>query len=96
MFRRFENLNVKGKMNFGYVVVIVLMIVSGIFSMTGLEILNSSLNNFVDGANKADTAIKICRLDINIAARNIREMALNEDTSSYPEYKQKVEETLQD
>ena len=37
--------------------------------------------------NVADTAVKICRIDVNAAARNIREMALNDDSSSYAGYK---------
>ena len=77
-------------------VVIALMVVSGIVGIIGLTILKSGLNDFVNGSNKADTAVKICRIDINIAARNIREMALNDDVSSYAGYRQKVDEKLDD
>lgn len=56
--------------------------------------LKSGLNDFANGSNKADTAVKICRIDVNIAARNIREMALNDDVSSYAGYRQKVDEKL--
>lgn len=92
--KRFEEMNIKEKLNSGYTIVIVLMIISGIFSMIGLGGLYGSVNSFVNGANRADTAVKICRIDVNIAARSIREMALNDDTSSYAGYKQKVEERL--
>ena len=37
---------------------------------------------------------KICRIDVNSAARNIREMALNSDTSTYDSYQQQVETQL--
>lgn len=92
--KKFEEMNIKQKLNFGYAIVIVLMIVSGIFSIVGLSVLYGSVNDFVNGSNKADTAVKICRIDVNIAARSIREMALNDNTSSYSGYKQKVEERL--
>ena len=82
-------------MNTGYNIVIILMIISGIVSMIALSSLDSSLNNFVNKINRADTAVKMCRIDINITARAIREMALNEDTSQYPAYRAKVEEKLE-
>ena len=36
----------------------------------------------------------MCRLNVNIAARNIREMALNDDKSSYDTYKKNVDDAL--
>ncbi len=94
MTNKFKDKNIKQKLNYGYGIVIVLMVISGLFSMIGLGILDKSLTDFINGANRADTAVKIIRIDTNIAARSIREMALNEDTSSYASYKSKVEERL--
>ena len=91
MFKKLNSMKIKQRLNYGYKVVIVMMVVSGLLSMLGLSILDASLNDFVNGSNRADTAVKICRIDVNIAARTIREMALNDDTSAYPEYKEKVE-----
>ena len=81
-------MNIKQKLNFGYMIVIVLMIVSGILSICGLSLLDKGLNDFINGSNQADTAVKICRIDINIAARNIREAALNDDPDSLDGYRQ--------
>lgn len=94
MFKKFDSMKMKQKLNFGYAVVIVLMIISGIFSIIGMGVLFGNLNSYVNGAQRADTAVKICRIDINIAARNIREMALNDDESTYAGYKTEVEERL--
>ncbi len=91
MFKKLNSMKIKQRLNYGYKVVIVMMVVSGLLSMLGLSILNASVNDFVNGSNRADTAVKICRIDVNIAARTIREMALNDDTSAYPAYKEKVE-----
>lgn len=94
MFKKFDGMKMKQKLNFGYAIVIALMIISGIFSMVGMGVLFGNLNNYVNGAQRADTAVKVCRIDINIAARNIREMALNHDAGSYDGYKTEVEERL--
>ncbi len=94
MFKKLQKMKLKKRLNRGYLVVIILMIISGLFSMTGLGVLDKSLNDFVNGSNRADTAVKMIRIDVNIAARNVREMAMNPDTSSYAGYKSKVEEKL--
>lgn len=84
---------IKDRLSTGYMIVIGLMVVSGILAIIGLTLLNSGLTDFVEGANTADSAVKICRIDINIAARNIREAALN-DESQLANYKSKVEEKM--
>lgn len=86
----FKDKSIRQKLNYGYGIVLILMVLSGICSMIGLGVLDKSLNDFVNGANRADTAIKVCRIDTNIAARNIREMALNEDTASFAGYRETV------
>lgn len=94
MFKKFDSMKMKQKLNFGYAVVIGLMIVSGIVSIIGMAFLFGNMNSYVNGAQRADTAVKICRIDINIAARNVREMALNDDESAYAGYRTTVEERL--
>lgn len=94
MFKKFDSMKMKQKLNFGYAVVIGLMIVSGIVSIIGMAFLFGNMNSYVNGAQRADTAVKICRIDINIAARNVREMALNDDENAYAGYRTTVEERL--
>lgn len=87
-------MKLKQRLNFGYIVVIILMIVSGLLSISALFTLNTSINHYLNGAQRADTAVKICRIDTNIAARNIREMVLNDDKTSYSAYQAKIEQNL--
>ena len=94
MFDRFAKSSIKNKMNLGYLVVIGFMVVSGVFSIIFAFLLNNSFNSFTTGSNAADTAVKMCRIDINIAARNVREMALNTNVSTYPQYVAVIEEKI--
>ncbi|MBO5146529.1 MAG: HAMP domain-containing protein [Lachnospiraceae bacterium] len=96
MLKKLNSLKLKQKINFGYQVVIGFMVLSGVISIVGLGILFGSLNSYINGSQRADIAVKMCRIDINIAARNIREMVLNDDTSSYEKYKSDVETYLTD
>lgn len=50
--------------------------------------------NYVQKVNRADSAVKICRINVNSAARNIREMALSNDASKYDSYVSAVETQL--
>lgn len=52
--------------------------------------------NYVNKVNAADQAVKTCRINVNAAARNVREMALNPDKSTYDDYEQGAKEKLED
>ncbi len=94
MLKNLSKMKIKEKLNAGYNIVIVLMIISGIMSMGALGILNNNVNDFVNRVNLADTAVKMCRIDINIAARNVREMVLKNDASTYSSYEAKISEKM--
>jgi len=72
------------------------MILSGIVSIIGLSLLDIRFNSYVKGAQKANNAAKESIIDISSAARNIREMALNDDSSTYENYKNNVKTVLTD
>ena len=96
MFEKIKSYKIQRRLNTGYLIVIGAMILSGIISIASLGILKTSLNNFVEKTNKADTIVKLCRINTNIAARNVREMALATDTSTYPTYVAKIEDSMEE
>lgn len=95
MLKKLESMKMQKKLNFGYAVVISLMIFSGIVSILGLSSLYYELQNYRN-AQEADTAVKVCRINVNVAARNILQMTLNEDESTYSGYKETMEARLID
>lgn len=94
MNQRLEKMQLKERISYGYKKVIIMMLISGILSVAIIGVLFANMMRYVEKVQRADTAVKICRVDVNAAARNIREMALNSDTSSYDDYKKKVEDNL--
>lgn len=76
MLKKLNNWKLKKKLNFGYNVAIILMVISAVISIIGLAVLYSSMSDFVNKVQKADAAVRMCRLNVNIAARDVREMAL--------------------
>lgn len=89
-----EKMHLKERISYGYRKVITMMLISGVLSVVVIGVLFANMLNYVEKVQRADTAVKICRLNVNSAARNIREMALNSDASTYDSYEQNVEEQL--
>ena len=96
MKKNLENLHLKERINYGYRKVIIMMLVSGLFSIVVIGMLFANTMHYVQNVTVADRAVKTCRINVNAAARNIREMALNPDTSSYDGYEQGVKTLLEE
>lgn len=96
MISKLHQLNLHDKIKYIYATVIKFMILSGIVSIIGLSLLDIRFNSYVKGAQKANNAAKESIIDISSAARNIREMALNDDSSTYENYKNNVKTVLTD
>ena len=92
--KKLENMHLKERIDYGYRKVITMMLISGLLSVVIIGVLFANMMHYVENVNVADQAVKICRINVNAAARNIREMALNEDTSSYDNYEQTVKRLL--
>lgn len=89
-----KNASIAHKMRNGYNKVIKIMIASGILSLIVIVLLLANMLNYVQKVERADRAVKTCIIDVNSAARSIREMALNTDKSSYNTYESDVEDIL--
>ena len=92
--KKLENMHLQERINYGYKKVISMMLISGLFSIVVIGVLFANMENYIENVAAADQAVKICRINVTAAARNIREMALNDDTSAYDGYEQTVEKLL--
>lgn len=96
MKKKLEDMHLQERINYGYRKVIIMMLVSGLFSIIVIGVLFANMFNYAENVSAADKAVKMCRINVNAAARNIREMALNNDTFSYNDYELTVEKLLTD
>lgn len=96
MLDRLKKMRLGKRLNYGYRVVIAIMVLSGLLSILGFGIVFGRFRSYISTVNTADTAAKQSIIDINIAARNIREMAMNNDSSAYSGYRSTVEENIDD
>ena len=86
MKSKLENMHLQERINYGYRKVIIMMLISGLLSIVVIGVLFANMVHYIENVTVADQAVKICRINVNAAARNIREMALDDDTSSYAGY----------
>lgn len=96
MKSKLENMHLQERINYGYRKVIIMMLISGLLSIVVIGVLFANMVHYIENVTVADQAVKICRINVNAAARNIREMALNDDTSSYAGYEKTVEKLLKE
>lgn len=94
--KKIESMQLRERIKYGYKKVIILMVISGLLSIIAIGMLLTSVINYVGIINASDIAVKMCRVDVNAAARNVREMALNDDTSSYDGYEKTIARLLED
>ena len=94
--KKIEDMYLQERIAYGYKKVIILMMISGLLSIMVICMLFANLVNYVDKINATDIAVKMCRVNVNAAARNIREMALNDDQSSYDGYESTITKLLAD
>ena len=94
--KKIENMPLQERIAYGYKKVIMLMLISGLLSIIAIGVLLSSLLNYVQKINASDIAVKMCRVNVNAAARNIREMALDDDEASYDDYEKTITKLLAD
>ena len=94
MKKKLENMHLQERINYGYRKVINMMLISGLVSIIVIGALFSNMLYYINNVTVADQAVKNCRKNVNAAARNIREMALNNDSSAYDGYEQTVKKLL--
>lgn len=94
MKKKLENMHLQERINYGYRKVIIMMLISGLVSIIVIGVLFSNMLYYINNVTVADQAVKNCRKNVNAAARNIREMALDNDASAYDGYEQTVKKLL--
>jgi methyl-accepting chemotaxis protein len=89
-----KNMNISNKLKTGYGILLVLTILIAGLSLFSIREMDANVKTLATETEEANEAIKRCMIDINIAARDVREMALCTDKSQYSTYSSGVESYL--
>jgi methyl-accepting chemotaxis protein len=91
-----KDVSIKKKLVVSFGILVAMTIVVAAMGIFGITMLYRSMLNLEDTTEKANEALKMCRIDTNVAARNVRDMALCNDKSTYDSYKETMERMLTD
>ncbi len=94
MLEKISKMKIAKRLNTGYLIVIAMMVISGMISMAALGTLYYQFNDFANRVNVADTATKMIRIEINIGARNVREMVIDQNVANHEVYLERVENAV--
>lgn len=85
-----QNLDIKRRLLVSFGVIMILTLCLSMTAIVGLGVSRSKLNQFTEGSFVTDIAVKTARIEISTAARLVRDMFIEENTSTYPEYKEEI------
>lgn len=74
--------------------VIVLAAIITLTGIIGLSRTKNSMQVFIDKTLGAELAVKTCRIEVNIAARNLREMIIIDNTQDHAKLKNRIDESV--
>ena len=89
-----KNLKIKNRLLVSYALVLALTVITTLFSITQLSKANTNLNEFSTGVMTARGYVRATRINTNMAARILRDMAISKDTSTYDANIRKVNELI--
>ncbi len=94
MLKKMEEMKLKKRLTYGFRVIIIMMITLGIVNMVGLFVVYRRIVTYSNGSDAAYTAAQNCQIEINVAARNVREMLVNQNASEQQKYKTAVDKSM--
>lgn len=77
-----KKLKIRSKLLVSFGVVLLLTIIISIFSIMQLQKANDNLKDFIDGVVAADDAVKVCRINAFMAAKDVRDMVITGSTDA--------------
>lgn len=88
-----KKLSIKSRLLFGFGLAITLSAIVVVMALVSLQNVRIRYDNLIEGSITTVEQIKEVRLDIANIARNVRDMCLNPDQSSYAEIQQAISES---
>lgn len=81
-----KKLQIRERLLVGFGIVILFLLINTVIGLTAVRSSRNNLDDLVEYPMTANSAFKSCMVDVNTAARIVREMALNPDTGTYADY----------
>ena len=90
----FQRLKLRSYLFLVFITMICLSAITAGVGIFGLLNTKNQMDNLINKTLTADTAVKNCRIEVNVAARILREMLITDNTSEYPSMKEQIQGNL--
>ena len=90
----FQRLKLRSYLFLVFITMICLSAITAGVGIFGLLNTKNQMDNLINKTLTADTAVKDCRIETNVAARILREMLITDNTSDYPSMKEQIQGNL--
>ena len=90
----FDKMRLKKYLLTMFSTIIALAVIITAVGIGGLLETQNNMQTFIDDILGSELAVKTCRIEVNIAARELREMALQDDKTKYTEYEESINESI--
>ncbi len=87
-----KKLQIRERLLVGFGIMILFLLLTTVLGVSAVRSTRNDLNELVEYPMTANSAFKTCMVNVNTAARIVREMALNPDNGTYADYVADVEE----
>lgn len=92
----FKNLRLRARLQLCFGFILLLTVLISTLALTGLKTSNNNLNSFINHSFAADAAVKMCRIETNVAARTLRDMVIDTDSGNNANYRAKIELNIEE
>lgn len=89
-----KNMKIKKSLILGFVLTIAISVAIIVSTLVMMNVQRSAYQSIIDNQMRANELIKICRLNANIAARNVRDMALRPGDRGNADLEKRAEDVL--
>ena len=90
----FQRLKLRSYLFLVFITMICLSAITAGVGIFGLLNTKNQMDNLINKTLTADTAVKDCRIETNVAARVLREMLITDSSSDYPAMKEQIQSNL--
>ncbi len=95
MLKKLDNMNIRKKLDVGYAIIFILVVIIIFNAVAGMVLSYNNIDTYIRKAQKADTLAKECRLETNIAAKNVLVMAIETDSSARAKNRENINASVQ-
>lgn len=89
-----KKMNLRKRLLSAFTIILIFMLMISVFAIFSLRSSNDNFNDFISYSYQADSSVKICRIQTNVAARALRDMLIDTNAKNDSVYIEKYNTSI--